>query len=146
MSSTRKRKNDYAAKRLAKRMDDQRLRRQSKKEEKERETLRGLISKYPEEGLARIEAVQEELPGEEIQLEVICFCRRPATDQSAFCSNINCRVKEFHPACVGLREEFDSTGQRWFCPTCELLLDMQQQMEVRNVIPNAGTCAMLSGM
>lgn len=144
MSSTRKRKNDYTTKQLAKRMEDQKRRRQSKEEEKERATLRELLSKYPQEGRAAIEAGQEGSPEDEIQLEVICFCRRPATEQSAFCSNTNCRVKEFHPVCVGLRPQFGYSEQRWFCPTCESLLDIQQQMELQNVIPNPGKCVLLS--
>ena len=64
----------------------------------------------------------------------ICFCRKPAGTNSAFCANDECRIQEFHHSCVGLRIDYDTTANRWYCPTCESLLAFQRETEEERVV------------
>lgn len=142
ISPRKQRKHGYTEEQFQKRMEQQRIRRAAKKKRKEEEKeekdialMHELIAKYQPEGI---------LPPKDDQLETICFCRRPSTAQSAFCSNANCHTKEFHHQCVGLQEDFDTLAEKWYCPACEQLLAFQTEAVEQGMIPEAGECRRLT--
>ena len=74
------------------------------------------------------EEIEERDEGD-VQGLLSCFCRRPATNNAAFCASENCSIKEYHHTCVGLPITYDTLANRWLCPVCESLVSFQQQAQ-----------------
>ena len=52
--------------------------------------------------------------------ELICYCRKPATATDMLnCCNTNCKVKQYHRQCLGLKTV---PKRAWRCPDCRKLL------------------------
>lgn len=99
----------------------------------------------PEEILAQIHQEMKEMYESPMDFQCYCFCQQPHVDPSVFmimCDNRSCKIKWFHPQCLGQSISEMSQCKSFYCSNCvhlckntsEADLKMDQEKHVTNAL------------